>query len=44
MERKKVENTYITHPAYKDQFRPQPVREILREVLTAKLGTLRTAV
>eukprot|EP00746_Dinoflagellata_sp_MGD_P010629 gnl/MRDRNA2_/MRDRNA2_121992_c0_seq1.p2 gnl/MRDRNA2_/MRDRNA2_121992_c0~~gnl/MRDRNA2_/MRDRNA2_121992_c0_seq1.p2 ORF type:complete len:126 (+),score=21.54 gnl/MRDRNA2_/MRDRNA2_121992_c0_seq1:97-474(+) len=31
------ENTYVVHPEYKNKFRPGPAREIIKEVLHAKL-------
>mmetsp|Transcript_106400 Transcript_106400/g.185050 ORF Transcript_106400/g.185050 Transcript_106400/m.185050 type:complete len:125 (-) Transcript_106400:192-566(-) len=38
MDKKKVdENSYIIHPEYKFKFRPGPAREIIKEVLQAKL-------
>merc|ERR1711924_569743 len=38
MEKKKVEeNTYQTHPEYKDKFRPGPVTQIIKDVLESKL-------
>uniref|UniRef100_A0A0G4GVB5 Tctex1 domain-containing protein 2 n=1 Tax=Chromera velia CCMP2878 TaxID=1169474 RepID=A0A0G4GVB5_9ALVE len=40
MDKKKIggESTYEISPAYKDKFRPQPVKQIIKEVLNAKLS------
>ena len=38
MEKKKPdENTYVINPEYKQKFRPGPAKEIIKEVLHAKL-------